>query len=160
MWKRKQKHFEERSWKRKQTQKRLTLYGAESGSKKYFTVFTSLIWNHDRPKVFLLSYKWMQWWSKHCFMQLDSIQRYSTVELLFSMGNDILRPKRYRMTDKQLEMLLFMRTNQYKVKLSDITRVAIFCLLKSANRSCCSWLNLIGYGTTWLVLARLTRTHT
>jgi len=29
------KHFEERSWKRKQTQKRLTLYGAGSRSKKY-----------------------------------------------------------------------------------------------------------------------------
>jgi len=30
------KHFEERSWKRKQTRKRLTLNGAGSGSKKLF----------------------------------------------------------------------------------------------------------------------------
>jgi len=41
LWKR--KHFEERSWKRKQTRKRLTLYGAGSGSKKYSTASTSLI---------------------------------------------------------------------------------------------------------------------
>jgi len=37
------RHFEERSWKRKQTRKRLTLYGSGSGSKKYSTAFTSLI---------------------------------------------------------------------------------------------------------------------
>jgi len=35
LWKR--KHFEERSWKQKQTWKRLTLYGA--GSEKYSTAF-------------------------------------------------------------------------------------------------------------------------
>jgi len=39
---RKQKHFEERSWKRKQTRKRLTLYETGSGSKKYSTASTSL----------------------------------------------------------------------------------------------------------------------
>jgi len=37
LWKRKRMHFEERGWKRKQTRKRLTLYGAKkeagSGSK-------------------------------------------------------------------------------------------------------------------------------
>jgi len=33
LWKR--KHFEERSWKRKKTRKRLTIYGAGSGRKKY-----------------------------------------------------------------------------------------------------------------------------
>jgi len=38
LWK--QKHFEERSWKQKQTWKRLNLYGA--GSKKYSTASTSL----------------------------------------------------------------------------------------------------------------------
>jgi len=41
LWKR--KHFKERSWKRKQTRKRLTLSGAESGSKKYSTASTSLV---------------------------------------------------------------------------------------------------------------------
>jgi len=40
-WKR--KHFKDRSWKRKQTQKRLILYGAGSGSKKYSTASTSLL---------------------------------------------------------------------------------------------------------------------
>jgi len=40
LWKR--KHFEKKSWKRMQTRKRLTLYGAGSGSKKYSTVSTSL----------------------------------------------------------------------------------------------------------------------
>jgi len=34
LWKR--KHFEERSWKRKQTRKRLTIYGAGSGSKNFY----------------------------------------------------------------------------------------------------------------------------
>jgi len=33
----------DRSWKRKQTRKRLTLYGAGSGSKKYSTASTSLL---------------------------------------------------------------------------------------------------------------------
>jgi len=37
------KRFEERSWKRKQTRKRLALYGAGSGSKQYSTAFTSLV---------------------------------------------------------------------------------------------------------------------
>jgi len=37
LWKR--KHFKERSCKRKQTRKRLTLYGAGSGSKKIFYCF-------------------------------------------------------------------------------------------------------------------------
>jgi len=41
LWKR--KHFEERTWKRKQTRKRLTLYGDGSGSKKYSTASTSLL---------------------------------------------------------------------------------------------------------------------
>jgi len=41
LWKR--KHFEEKSWKRKQTRKRLTLYVAGSGSKKYSIASTSLI---------------------------------------------------------------------------------------------------------------------
>jgi len=41
LWKR--KHFEERDWK--QTRKRLTLYEAESGSKKYSTASTSLLSN-------------------------------------------------------------------------------------------------------------------
>jgi len=36
------KHFEERSWM--QTRKRLTLYGAGSGSQKYCTASTSLVW--------------------------------------------------------------------------------------------------------------------
>jgi len=40
MWKR--KHFEQRSWKQ-QTRKRLTLYGAGSGSKKYSAAFTNLL---------------------------------------------------------------------------------------------------------------------
>jgi len=40
LWKRKWKHFEEKSWK--QTRKRLTLYGAGRGSKKYSTASTSL----------------------------------------------------------------------------------------------------------------------
>jgi len=40
LWKR--KHLEERSWKRKQTRKRLNLYGAGRGSKKYSTASTSL----------------------------------------------------------------------------------------------------------------------
>jgi len=44
LWKR--KHFEERSWKRKQTRKRLTLYGAESGSKKYSIASTSLVYSN------------------------------------------------------------------------------------------------------------------
>jgi len=47
MWKRKleaveAEALEERSWKRKQTRKRLTLYGGGSGSKKYSTASTSL----------------------------------------------------------------------------------------------------------------------
>jgi len=42
LWKR--KHFEERSWKRKQTREQLTLYGTGSGSKKYPTAGTSLVW--------------------------------------------------------------------------------------------------------------------
>ena len=46
-----------------------------------------------------------------------------------------------------------------KVKLFGITRVAIFCLLQSVNEFCFSWLNLIGYGTVRLVLARRTRTR-
>jgi len=33
------KHFEESSWKRKQTRKRLILYGAGSGSKTIFYCF-------------------------------------------------------------------------------------------------------------------------
>jgi len=41
LWKR--KHFKERSWKRMQTWKRLTLYGAGSGSKKYSTTSTFLL---------------------------------------------------------------------------------------------------------------------
>jgi len=41
LWKR--KHFEERNWKWKQTRKRLTLYKAGSGSKKYFTAFTFMV---------------------------------------------------------------------------------------------------------------------
>jgi len=41
LWKR--KRFEERSSKRKQTRKRLTLHGAGSGSKKYSTAFKSLV---------------------------------------------------------------------------------------------------------------------
>jgi len=44
------KHFEEKSWKQKQTQKRLTLYGARYGSKKYSTASTSLI----ATKLFVL----------------------------------------------------------------------------------------------------------
>jgi len=62
MWKRKleaeavkffwmRKHFEERSWKRKQTRKRLTLYGAGSGSKKYSTASASL-WKRKRLNFF------------------------------------------------------------------------------------------------------------
>ena len=35
LWKRKLKHFDERDWKRKRTQKPLILYGAGSGSKKF-----------------------------------------------------------------------------------------------------------------------------
>ena len=35
LWKRKQKHFDERDWKRKRTRKRLILSGAGSGSKKF-----------------------------------------------------------------------------------------------------------------------------
>jgi len=53
LWKR--KHFEERSWKQKQTWKRLTLYGAGSGSKKYSNSSTSLFQtqhsNRDRTKM-------------------------------------------------------------------------------------------------------------
>jgi len=49
LWKR--KHFEERSWKRKQTRKRLTLYGAESGSKKYSIASTSLFQIHFHEKL-------------------------------------------------------------------------------------------------------------
>jgi len=37
------KHFDEMSWKQKQTRKRLTLYGAGSGRKKYSTTSTSLV---------------------------------------------------------------------------------------------------------------------
>jgi len=40
LWKR--KHFEESSWKWKQTRKRLTVFGAGSGRKKYATASTSL----------------------------------------------------------------------------------------------------------------------
>jgi len=46
LWKQKWKHFEERSWKRKQTRNRLTLYGAGSGSKKYSTASTSMDVTH------------------------------------------------------------------------------------------------------------------
>jgi len=42
LWK--QKYFEERSRKRKQARKRLTLYGAGSGSKKYSITSTSLVY--------------------------------------------------------------------------------------------------------------------
>jgi len=45
LWKR--KHFEEISWKRK----RLTLYGAGSGSKKYSTASISLLKSHQQEKV-------------------------------------------------------------------------------------------------------------
>jgi len=41
LWKR--KHFEEKSWKRKKTRKRLTLFGAGSGIKNYSTASTSLL---------------------------------------------------------------------------------------------------------------------
>jgi len=49
LWKR--KHFEERSWKRNQTRKRLILYGTGSGIKKYSikTIIVVLIF------VFLIS---------------------------------------------------------------------------------------------------------
>ena len=49
----------------------------------------------------------------------DLFLRYNTpipssaaVERLFSMGKDILRPKRCRMTDKHFEMLVFLRANK------------------------------------------------
>ena len=49
----------------------------------------------------------------------DLFIRYNTpipsnaaVERLFSLGKDILRPKRCRMTDKHFEMLFFLRANK------------------------------------------------
>ena len=49
----------------------------------------------------------------------DLFLRYNTpipssaaVERLFSVGKDILRPKRCRMTDKHFEMLVFLRANK------------------------------------------------
>jgi len=43
LWK--QNHFEKRSWKHKQTRKRLTLFGAASGNKKIFYCFHIPEWN-------------------------------------------------------------------------------------------------------------------
>jgi len=48
LWKR--KHFEERSW----TRKRLTLYGAGSGSKKT-TASTSLVWTQNKSNLSFFS---------------------------------------------------------------------------------------------------------
>lgn len=49
----------------------------------------------------------------------DLFLRYNTpipssaaVERLFSMGKDILRPKRCRMSDRHFEMLVFLRSNK------------------------------------------------
>ena len=42
LWKRKGKHFDERGWKRKRTQKHKTSRGAGSGSVKNLTASTSL----------------------------------------------------------------------------------------------------------------------
>jgi len=44
LWQQKRKHFEETSWKQKQTRKRLTLYGAGSDSKIYSTASTFLMY--------------------------------------------------------------------------------------------------------------------
>jgi len=49
LWKR--KHFEDRSWKWKQTRKRLTLYGAGSESKKYSTAYIPVRYTHLFVKV-------------------------------------------------------------------------------------------------------------
>ena len=49
---------------------------------------------------------------KYLFIRCNTpIPSSAAVERLFSLGKDILRPKRCQMTDKHFEMLLFLRAN-------------------------------------------------
>ena len=68
---------------------------------------------------------------KDLFIKFNTpISSSAAVERLFSIGKDVLKPKRSRLTDKHFEMLLFLRKNKYSR--SSIPRVIALLFVNPA----------------------------
>ena len=58
-------------------------------------------------------------WVKAFIMYNTTVPSSAAVERLFSIGSDILRPKRTRLSSKNFEILVFLKGNQNCLKQSD-----------------------------------------